>query len=132
MVIAHDSRNYSPEFALDSALVLAANGVKTYLFQSLRATPQLSYAVRSLKASSGIVITASHNPPEYNGYKAYGADGCQLIPEDAEQVIASIQQVTGFDQVKRLSREEAEAQGLLVWLGRMPTNPTLIRWSRKA
>ncbi|KQO10983.1 phospho-sugar mutase [Paenibacillus sp. Leaf72] len=117
MVIAHDSRNYSPEFALDSALVLAANGVKTYLFQSLRATPQLSYAVRSLKASSGIVITASHNPPEYNGYKAYGADGCQLIPEDAEQVIASIQQVTGFDQVKRLSREEAEAQGLLVWLG---------------
>ncbi|WP_341279894.1 phospho-sugar mutase [Paenibacillus sp. FSL H8-0537] len=117
MVIAHDSRNYSPEFALDSALVLAANGVKTYLFQSLRATPQLSYAVRSLKASSGIVITASHNPPEYNGYKAYGADGCQLIPEAAEQVIASIQQVTGFDQVKRLSREEAEAQGLLVWLG---------------
>lgn len=117
MVIAHDSRNYSPEFALDSALVLAANGVKTYLFQSLRATPQLSYAVRSLKASSGIVITASHNPPEYNGYKAYGADGCQLIPEDAEQVIASIQQVTGFDQVKRLSREEAETQGLLVWLG---------------
>ncbi|ANY66942.1 phosphoglucomutase [Paenibacillus sp. BIHB 4019] len=117
MVIAHDSRNYSPEFALDSALVLAANGVKTYLFPSLRATPQLSYAVRSLKASSGIVITASHNPPEYNGYKAYGADGCQLIPEDAEQVIASIQHVTGFDQVKRLSREEAEAQGLLVWLG---------------
>ncbi|WP_338553404.1 phospho-sugar mutase [Paenibacillus sp. KS-LC4] len=117
MVIAHDSRNNSPEFALDSALVLAANGVKTYLFKSLRATPQLSYAVRSLKASSGIVITASHNPPEYNGYKAYGADGCQLIPEDAEQVIASIQQVTGFDQVKRLSREEAEEQGLLVWLG---------------
>ncbi|MGG4144803.1 phospho-sugar mutase [Paenibacillus algorifonticola] len=117
MVIAHDSRNYSPEFALDSALVLAANGVKTYLFKSLRATPQLSYAVRSLKASSGIVITASHNPPEYNGYKAYGADGCQLIPEDAEQVIASIQQVTGFDQVKRMSRDEAEAQGLLVWLG---------------
>ncbi|SFF38861.1 phosphoglucomutase [Paenibacillus algorifonticola] len=117
LVIAHDSRNYSPEFALDSALVLAANGVKTYLFQSLRPTPQLSYAVRALKASSGIVITASHNPPEYNGYKAYAADGCQLIPEDAEQVIAAIQQVTGFDQVKRLSREEAEAQGLLVWLG---------------
>ncbi|WP_284240945.1 phospho-sugar mutase [Paenibacillus glycanilyticus] len=116
-VIAHDSRNNSPEFALDSALVLAANGVKTYLFSSLRPTPQLSYAVRALGCSTGIVITASHNPPEYNGYKAYGADGCQLIPEEAEQVIASIGQVTGFDQVKRMSREEAEAQGLLVWLG---------------
>lgn len=116
-VIAHDSRNNSPEFALDSALVLAANGVKTYLFKSLRPTPQLSYAVRALGCSTGIVITASHNPPEYNGYKAYGSDGCQLIPEDAEQVIASIGQVTGFDQVKRISREEAEAQGLLVWLG---------------
>ncbi|WP_336787391.1 phospho-sugar mutase [Paenibacillus sp. MMO-177] len=115
-VIAHDSRNNSPEFALDSALVLAANGVKTYLFPSLRPTPQLSYAVRALGCSTGIVITASHNPPEYNGYKAYGADGCQLIPEDAEQVIASIGQVTGFDQVKRMSREDAEAQGLLVWL----------------
>ncbi|WP_236013235.1 phospho-sugar mutase [Paenibacillus glycanilyticus] len=115
-VIAHDSRNNSPEFALDSALVLAANGVKTYLFPSLRPTPQLSYAVRVLGCSTGIVITASHNPPEYNGYKAYGADGCQLIPEDAEQVIASISQVTGFDQVKRMSREDAEAQGLLVWL----------------
>ncbi|GMK49025.1 phosphomannomutase [Paenibacillus glycanilyticus] len=115
-VIAHDSRNNSPEFALDSALVLAANGVKTYLFPSLRPTPQLSYAVRALGCSTGIVITASHNPPEYNGYKAYGADGCQLIPEDAEQVIATISQVTGFDQVKRMSREDAEAQGLLVWL----------------
>ncbi|GGG84291.1 phospho-sugar mutase [Paenibacillus radicis (ex Gao et al. 2016)] len=116
-VIAHDSRNLSPEFALDSALVLAANGVKTYLFPSLRPTPQLSFAVRSLGASAGIVITASHNPPEYNGYKAYGSDGCQLIPEDAEQVIASIQQIGGFDEVKRISREEAERQGLLVWLG---------------
>ncbi|MFF2092589.1 phospho-sugar mutase [Paenibacillus sp. NPDC058174] len=116
-VIAHDSRNLSPEFALDSALVLAANGVKAYLFPSLRPTPQLSFAVRSLGASTGIVITASHNPPEYNGYKAYGSDGCQLIPEEAEQVIASIQQIGGFDEVKRMSREEAESQGLLVWLG---------------
>ncbi|RCW44840.1 phospho-sugar mutase [Paenibacillus prosopidis] len=117
VVIAHDSRNHSPEFALDSALVLAGNGITTYLFSALRPTPQLSYAVRALNASSGIVITASHNPPEYNGYKAYGADGCQLIPEEAEQVITSIGQVTGFDEVKRISREEAEAQGLLRWLG---------------
>lgn len=117
VVIAHDSRNLSPEFALDSALVLAANGITTYLFEGLRPTPQLSYAVRALNAASGIVITASHNPPEYNGYKAYGADGCQLIPEEAEQVIASIGQVIDFGEIKRISREEAEAEGLLRWLG---------------
>lgn len=117
VVIAHDSRNNSPEFALDAALVLAANGVKAYLFKSLRPTPQLSFAVRALGAASGIVITASHNPPEYNGYKAYGSDGCQLVPADAEEVIGAIQAVTSFDQVKRISREEAEAQGLLHWLG---------------
>ncbi len=117
VVIAHDSRNNSPEFALDAAQVLAANGIRTYLFASLRATPQLSFAVRDLGASSGIVITASHNPPEYNGYKAYGSDGCQLIPEDAEQVIAAIGRIGGFDEVKRISRAEAEEQGLLVWLG---------------
>ncbi|MCM3635241.1 phospho-sugar mutase [Paenibacillus camelliae] len=116
-VIAHDSRNNSPQFALDAALVLAANGVRTYLFRSLRPTPQLSFAIRHLKASTGVVITASHNPPEYNGYKAYGADGCQLVPEDAEQVIAAIAGIASFDEVKRMSQAEAEEQGLLVWLG---------------
>ncbi|MDQ0062011.1 phospho-sugar mutase [Paenibacillus harenae] len=117
VVIAHDSRNLSPEFALDSALVLAANGITTYLFEGLRPTPQLSFAVRALNAASGIVITASHNPPEYNGFKAYGSDGCQLIPEDAEQVIASIGQIVDFGEIKRISREQAESQGLLRWLG---------------
>jgi phosphoglucomutase len=117
VVIAHDSRNNSPEFALDAALVLAANGVTAYLFPALRPTPQLSFAVRALGATSGIVVTASHNPPEYNGYKVYGSDGCQLIPGDAEQVIQAIQQVTGFDQIRRMSREEAEAKGLVRWLG---------------
>lgn len=116
VVIAHDSRNLSPEFALDAALVLAGNGIRTYLFRSLRPTPQLSYAVRDLKASGGIVITASHNPPEYNGYKAYGADGCQLIPEDAEQVIAAIGSIGSLEQVKRMDRAAAEADGLIVWL----------------
>ncbi|WP_214627300.1 phospho-sugar mutase [Paenibacillus agaridevorans] len=116
VVIAHDSRRMSPEFSLDAALVLAGNGIKTYLFRSLRSTPQLSYAVRALSASGGIVVTASHNPPEYNGYKAYGSDGCQLIPEDAEQVIAAIARIDSLGDVKRISREEAEAQGLLVWL----------------
>ncbi|MFC5653101.1 phospho-sugar mutase [Paenibacillus solisilvae] len=117
VVIAHDSRNNSPEFALDAALVLAANGVTAYLFKGLRPTPQLSFAVRALGAVSGIVVTASHNPPEYNGYKAYGSDGCQLVPEDAEQVIGAIQRVSGFDQIRRISQEEAEAKGLLRWLG---------------
>lgn len=112
-VIAHDSRNNSPKFALDTALVLAANGIRTYLFTSLRSTPELSFAVRKLQASTGVVITASHNPPEYNGYKAYGADGCQLIPEDAEQVIAAIANVTSL---KRMDQAAAEQDGLLVWL----------------
>ncbi|MGG1314806.1 phospho-sugar mutase [Cohnella laeviribosi] len=117
VVIAHDSRNHSDSFALEAACVLAANGIKTYLFRSLRPTPQLSFAVRDLKASGGIVITASHNPPEYNGYKVYGPDGGQLVPADAERVIASIRKVASFDEVKRLSPEEAEARGLIVWLG---------------
>ncbi|MFB9327025.1 phospho-sugar mutase [Paenibacillus aurantiacus] len=116
VVIAHDSRNNSPEFALDSALVLAANGITAYLFPSLRPTPQLSFAVRSVGATGGIVITASHNPPEYNGYKVYDQNGGQLVPADAEQAIGAIQQVTSFDQVRRISREEAEAKGLLRWL----------------
>lgn len=116
VVIAHDSRNLSPEFALDTALVLAGNGIRACLFHSLRPTPQLSYTVRALQADGGIVITASHNPPEYNGYKVYGSDGCQLVPEDANGVIAAIGAVAGLDQVKRIDRESAERQGLLVWL----------------
>ncbi|MBB6679816.1 phospho-sugar mutase [Cohnella lubricantis] len=116
VVIAHDSRNNSDVFSLEAACVLAANGIKTYLFRSLRPTPQLSFAVRDLKASGGIVVTASHNPPEYNGYKVYDATGCQLVPADAEQVIAAIREVESFDQVKRLTPQEAEAQGLIVWL----------------
>ncbi|MFC5469652.1 phospho-sugar mutase [Cohnella suwonensis] len=117
VVIAHDSRNNSDVFSLEAACVLAANGIRTYLFRSLRPTPQLSFAVRDLKATGGIVVTASHNPPEYNGYKVYGSDGGQLVPDDAEQVISYIRDVGSFDNVQRLTRSEAEAQGLLVWLG---------------
>ncbi|MFC0212928.1 phospho-sugar mutase [Paenibacillus chartarius] len=117
VVIAHDSRHQSPEFSLEAALVLAGNGVKAYVFDSLRPTPELSFAVRELGASAGIVVTASHNPPEYNGYKVYGADGGQLVPQYAEQVLEQISLVNRFDQVKRLTREDAEAQGLLVWIG---------------
>lgn len=117
VVIAHDSRNNSDTFSLEAACVLAANGIRAYLFRSLRPTPQLSFAVRDLKATGGIVVTASHNPPEYNGYKVYGADGGQLVPDQAEQVIARIRDVASFDEVKRLTQAEAEAKGLLVWLG---------------
>ncbi|MFF3922110.1 phospho-sugar mutase [Paenibacillus lactis] len=118
VVIAHDSRHFSPEFALEAALVLAGNGIVAKLYPSLRSTPQLSFSVRHLDASAGIVITASHNPPEYNGYKVYNQEGGQLVPHEAEKVIALIQQVDSFAAVKKLSREEAEAQGLLVWLGK--------------
>ncbi|GGF87429.1 phosphoglucomutase [Paenibacillus albidus] len=117
VVIAHDSRRFSPEFTLEAALVLAGNGIETHLFPSLRSTPQLSFSVRHLKATGGVVITASHNPPEYNGYKVYNAQGGQLVPDEAEKVISYILQVDSFDAVKRLSQEEAEQQGLLHWLG---------------
>lgn len=117
VVIAHDSRHFSPEFALEAALVLAGNGITAKLFPSLRPTPQLSFSVRHLGATGGIVITASHNPPEYNGYKVYNAEGGQLVPDEAEKVISYIQQVDSFASVKRLDQQEAEAKGLLVWLG---------------
>ncbi|MFD2331417.1 phospho-sugar mutase [Cohnella sp. GCM10020058] len=122
VVIAHDSRNNSDIFSLETAQVLAANGIKAYLFRSLRPTPQLSYAVRDLKAAGGVVVTASHNPPEYNGYKVYGQDGCQLVPHQAEQVIAGIREVDAFEDVKRIGQGEAEAQGLIVWLGENEDN----------
>lgn len=117
VVIAHDSRHFSPEFALEAALVLAGNGIIAKLYPSLRSTPELSFSVRHLNATGGIVITASHNPPEYNGYKVYNAEGGQLVPHEAEKVIANIQEVDSFAAVKKMTREQAEADGLLVWLG---------------
>jgi len=118
VVIAHDSRHMSPEFALEAALVLAGNGVTAYVFEGLRPTPELSFAVRHLGAAAGIVVTASHNPPEYNGYKVYGPDGGQLVTEAAEQVMARIQAVASFGDVARMDRAAAEARGLLRWIGR--------------
>jgi phosphoglucomutase len=117
VVIAYDSRNQSPEFALEAALVLAGNGIKAYVFESLRPTPQLSFAVRYLNATSGIVITASHNPPEYNGYKAYDSTGCQFLPTEAEQIIAEVGAVRSFADVKKMTREAAEQAQLLTWIG---------------
>lgn len=117
VAIAYDSRNQSPEFALETALVLAGNGITAYVFESLRTTPELSFAVRHLKASAGIVITASHNPPEYNGYKVYGPDGGQLVPHMADLVIGEIRDLS-FNQIKRLDRAAGESQKLLQWIGK--------------
>lgn len=117
VVIAHDCRHFSPEFALEAALVLAGNGIVAKLFPSLRPTPQLSFSVRDLQATGGIVVTASHNPPEYNGYKVYNATGGQLVPDEAAEVIENIASLHSFAQIKRLTQAQAEQQGLLVWLG---------------
>lgn len=117
VVIAHDCRHFSPEFALEAALVLAGNGIVAKLFPSLRPTPQLSFSVRDLQATGGIVVTASHNPPEYNGYKVYNASGGQLVPDEASEVIENIGSLHSFAQIKRLTKAQAEQQGLLVWLG---------------
>ncbi len=113
IVIAHDSRRMSKEFAKAAALVMSANGILAYLFEDLRTTPELSFAVRYLKASAGIVITASHNPPEYNGYKVYGDDGCQLLPEDADRVICEVEKISDLSMVKNFEEEEALLLDLL-------------------
>ena len=93
VVIAYDSRHFSPEFAMEAAKTVASKGIQAYVFESLRPTPELSFAVRYLQAFSGIVITASHNPPEYNGYKVYGSDGGQLPPEGADVIIAKVDEI---------------------------------------
>ena len=116
VVIAFDSRNSSSEFALVSALVLCANGIKTYLFDSLRAVPQLSFAIGYLGCCAGIVITASHNPRQYNGYKVYGENGAQINPVLAEKITKSILAVTDFGQIKTMDRQEAIDSGRLVML----------------
>ncbi|MBP1918765.1 phospho-sugar mutase [Youngiibacter multivorans] len=115
--IAYDSRIKSDTFAKTAALILAAHGVKAYLFESLRPVPMLSYAVRYLKADAGIVITASHNPKQYNGYKVYGAYGGQLTDEAADIVLDKIAEVASFGDVKSISEEEAVEKGLLVYIG---------------
>ena len=117
VAIAYDSRHKSAEFALEAALVLAANGIKAYLFDGIRPTPELSFAVRELKAIGGIVITASHNPAEYNGYKLYWEDGGQVVPEQAHEIIAEINEIDDFELVKRLDKEEALEQGYLEIIG---------------
>lgn len=117
VAIAYDSRNMSKEFAKDSALIFAANGIKTYLFDELRPTPELSFAVRYLGATAGVVITASHNPPQYNGYKVYWSDGAQIVPPYDKKIIESINAVSDYSSIKRISEEEAVKKGLLITVG---------------
>lgn len=118
VAIAYDSRMMSPEFAEEAALCLNANGIKTYVFESLRPTPELSFAVRELGCISGIVITASHNPREYNGYKVYWEDGAQITPPHDKNILAEVAKVTSFDQVKTMSKEKAAEAGLFVTIGK--------------
>ncbi len=117
VAIAYDSRHFSPEFALEAALVLCANGIRVYLFDALRPTPELSFAVRRLGCVSGIVITASHNTKEYNGYKVYGEDGGQLPPEAADVVIEAIEGIDIFTGAATMDKAEAENRGLLTYIG---------------
>lgn len=118
VAIAYDSRHYSPEFALRSALILNANGIETFLFDSLRPTPELSFAVRRLNCTAGIVITASHNPPQYNGYKVYWSDGAQITAPKDRQIISEVNAVTDYSQIKLISKEEAEKSGLFHIIGK--------------
>lgn len=116
VVIAHDNRHLSKEFAIESAKVLGANQIKSYVFSDLRPTPELSYAVRHLNAIAGIVVTASHNPPNYNGYKIYDEHGCQYTPRFANEIIEYVNEITDLFTIPSLSVNELEAQGLLTYI----------------
>ncbi len=118
VAIAFDSRRMSPEFADTAACVLAANGIKAYIFDSLRPTPELSFALRTLGCTAGIVVTASHNPPEYNGYKVYWGDGAQITaPKDA-QIIGEVNAIKDYAEIKKMTTEEAKAAGLYEVIGK--------------
>lgn len=117
VAIAYDSRRMSPEFADTAALCLAANGIKAYVFESLRPTPELSFAVRKLGCISGIVVTASHNPPEYNGYKVYWEDGAQVTAPRDKEIIEEVNQISDYNTVKTMTKEDAIAAGLYEVIG---------------
>ncbi|HBA97448.1 MAG TPA: phosphoglucomutase [Lachnospiraceae bacterium] len=117
VAIAYDSRIMSPEFANEAALCLNANGIKTYRFESLRPTPELSFAVRKLGCIAGIVITASHNPGEYNGYKVYWEDGAQITPPHDKNIMKCISEVDSWEQVKTMNKEDAVNKGLYNTIG---------------
>lgn len=118
VAIAYDSRFMSPEFADEAALCLAANGIKAYVFESLRPTPELSFALRTLGCTAGIVVTASHNPPEYNGYKVYWEDGAQITAPKDKEIIGEVQAIKDYHTVKTMSKAEAQAADLYQTIGK--------------
>ena len=118
VAISYDSRKMSDEFSLQTALILNANGIKTYLFESLRPVPELSFAVRELGCTAGIMITASHNPPKYNGYKVYWDDGSQIIAPRDKEIINKVRSITDFSEIKTISKEEAIEKGLFNIVGK--------------
>ena len=118
IAIAYDSRLMSPEFADEAALCMAANGIKAYVFDALRPTPELSFALRKLGCISGIVVTASHNPPEYNGYKVYWEDGAQVTAPKDKEIIGEVNAVTDYHDVKTMDKEEAKKAGLYIVIGK--------------
>ena len=118
VAISYDSRRMSDEFSLQTALILNANGIKTYLFESLRPVPELSFAIRELGATAGIMITASHNPPKYNGYKVYWDDGSQIVAPRDKDIINKVRSITDFKKIKTISREEAVKKGLFNVIGK--------------
>ena len=118
VAIAYDSRRMSKEFSEETALCLNANGIKTYRFDSLRPTPELSFAVRQLNCIAGIVITASHNPPEYNGYKVYWEDGAQIVEPTDKEIINEVNAITDFSTIKTMDKTDAERKGLYNTIGK--------------
>lgn len=118
VAIAYDCRHFSDEFAETAALVLNANGIKAYLFDELKPTPELSYAVRKLNTISGIVVTASHNPQEYNGYKVYWEEGSQILPDVANEITENILNINDFSKIPKISKNEALDKKLLVMIGK--------------
>lgn len=117
VTISYDSRRMSDEFSLQTALILNANGIKTYLFEKLRPVPELSFAVRQLGCTAGIMITASHNPPKYNGYKVYWDDGSQIVAPRDKDIIAKVRAISDFKEIKTISKEEAVNKGLFNVVG---------------
>ena len=118
VVISYDSRHMSEEFSELTALILNANGIKTYRFESLRPVPELSFSVRELKCISGVMITASHNPPEYNGYKVYWDDGAQIVPPTDKEIINEVNAITDYSTIKTMDKEEAVKKGLYNTVGK--------------
>lgn len=118
VAIAFDSRHMSKEFSEEAALILNANGIKTYLFESLRPVPELSFAVRELKCIAGIMITASHNPPKYNGYKVYWEDGAQIVPPVDKDIIDEVKAIEDYKEIKKISKEEGIKQKLYTVIGK--------------